>query len=330
MISIRKGCFETNSSSMHSLAIWKKVKPYDDYYLSLGTKYDRDKENGTFELLERCYDEDDYNFHRAPYKQLTTPIEKLRYIVGLYISYKYPESDDLVTKCIDSEPEYYFTDKEVESELLRLIEKYTGYKKVQWYKKDEECKRDENDELVWYDIEDYPSTSSYNDSGEDVMNFIRRKNITLEDLIFKPNYTIQVDGDEYQDFKKMFEINMINLDNLEDISSGIDYWTDNIYTFWIDEVLNKEYGPIDDCKPYLERCKEDIRDDMLIEIDTMSMEPVTGDMYRVASEFLQQYKDRCRIKFPGNMPDWVKEKYFSWTLGKSSSSDSDQKDNYNE
>ena len=52
MISIRKGCFETNSSSMHSLAIWKKCKPYDDYELSLGTKYDNaeDKENKSFEL----------------------------------------------------------------------------------------------------------------------------------------------------------------------------------------------------------------------------------------------------------------------------------------
>ena len=199
MISIRKGCFETNSSSMHSLAIWKNVKPYDDYYLSLGTKYNRDKEDGEFELLEHCYcDEDDYQFHRAPYKQLRTPIQKLRYIVGYYIQYKYPEEDEGREVDYDSEPIYYFEDKEVEKELYRLIEKYTGYKKVKWYIEVNDWKYDDMGERVWYERKEYPNTDTYNDSGEDVMHFVKRKNITLEDLIFSTNYTIQVDGDEYQ------------------------------------------------------------------------------------------------------------------------------------
>ena len=317
MISIRKGCFETNSSSMHSLAIWKDVKPYDDYYLSLGTKYHRpsEKEEGEFELLRLAHD-DDYCFHRAPYKQLTTPIEKLRYVVGLYISERYPEEDEGKEVDYDSEPYPYFENKDVEKELYRLIEKYTGYKKVKWYKEVSDWKyvRNENgkDEKVWYDRKECPSTSVYNDSGEDVLEFIRRKGITLEEVIFSPKYTIQVDGDEHQEWADMFKFNMINIENLEDISSGVDYWTDNEYTFYIEDVLDQEYGPVDDCKPYLDRCREEIKDGMLIDVEYYCCEPLTEMHYKVASEFLKEYSDKCRITLPNNISDEIKSKYFGW------------------
>lgn len=306
MLSIRRGCFETNSSSMHSLAIWKKCKPYDDYYLSLGTKWDRDKENGTFELLDwTCHDEEDYSFYRYPYRQLTTPIEKLRYIVGWYLGYEYPDGD------YEKEPVYKFKDEEVEKELIRLIEKYTGYKKVQWYKIEEKLTVPRGKKYrKWVEEKIYPDTTFDNDTGEDVMNFVRRKGITLEDLIFKPNYTIQVDGDEYCEFRDMFDFGMINLDNLEDISSGVDFWTRNIYTFYLDEVLNQEYGPVDDCKPYLERVKEDLRHGMLIEI-TDGIDNVTEENYLVASEFLENYKSTCRFEFEAVNKVLV-EKYFKW------------------
>lgn len=308
MLSIRKGCFETNSSSMHSLAIWKKCKPYDDYYLSLGTKWDRDKENGTFELLDwTCHDEEDYSFYRYPYRQLTTPIEKLRYIVGWYLGYEYPDGD------YEKEPVYKFKDEEVEKELIRLIEKYTGYKKVQWYKIEEKLTVPRGKKYrKWVEEKIYPETTFDNDTGEDVMNFVRRKGITLEDLIFKPNFTIQVDGDEYCEFRDMFDFGMINLDNLEDISSGVDFWTRNIYTFYIDEVLNEEYGPIDDCKPYLEKVKEELKDNMLIEIAD-GIDNVTEEHYKVAGEFLVKYVGKCRFKCQ-NVQWSLVEEYFKWMI----------------
>ena len=308
MLSVRKGCFETNSSSMHSLAIWKKCKPYDEYDLSLGTKYDKDKENGTFELLDwTCHDEEDYSFYRYPYRQLTTPIEKLRYIVGWYLGYEYPDGD------YEKEPVYKFKDEEVEKELIRLIEKYTGYKKVQWYKIEEKLTVPRGKKYrKWVEEKIYPDTTFDNDTGEDVMNFVSRKGITLEDLIFKPNYTIQVDGDEYCEFRDMFDFGMINLDNLEDISSGVDFWTRNIYTFYIDEVLNEEYGPIDDCKPYLERVKEELKDNMLIEI-TDGIDNVTEEHYKVAGEFLVKYVGKCRFKCQ-NVQWSLVEEYFKWMI----------------
>ena len=270
-------------------------------------------------MLEHCYsDRDDYSFHRAPYKQLRTPIQKLRYIVGYYITYKYPEDDENKEVDYDSEPIYYFEDEEVEKELYRLIEKYTGYKKVKWYKEVTDWKyirtKDGKDKKVWYERKEYPDTDTYNDSGEDVMHFIKRKNITLEDLIFSPKYTIQVDGDEHCEFADMFKFNMINIENLEDISSGIDYWTDNEYTFYIEYTLDQEYGPIDDCKPYLDRCREDIKDGMLIEIGgyCYSHSELTEEHYQKASEFLLEYHGRCRFVITDSVPEEMKKKYFSW------------------
>ena len=308
MISIRSNCFETNSSSMHSLAIWKKVKPYSEYELSLGMYYKKDKT--LFELFDSCSREpEDYEFGRYPYRQLITPIEKLRYLVGLYIDYKYPIKEGTEDETdYDAEPTYFFTDKEVEEELIRLVKKYTGCETIKWSFEREE----RNWEDEWVVRTYYPSTSICNDSGEDVTNFIKRKNISLEDLIFKPNYTIQVDGDEYQEFADMFKFEMINLDNLEDISSGVDYWMDNLISFYPDQVF-EEWGPIDDRKPYLERFQEDLQPDNVIEIDDdYSVEKLTEEQAKIAGDFLKQFKDKHKIEIVSFKNKELQEKYFGW------------------
>lgn len=308
MISIRKGCFETNSSSMHSLAIWKKCKPYNDYDLSLGTKYDRDKENGVFELLDwTCHDEESYSFHRYPYRQLTTPIEKLRYIVGWYLGYEYPDND------YEKEPIYKFKDEEVEKELIRLIEKYTGYKKVQWYKIEKRMTIPAGKKYrKWVEEKVYPDTCFGNDSGEDVMYFVERKKISLEDLIFKPNYTIQVDGDEYGEFKDMFEFNMINLDNIEDISSGVSYWTDSEVTFDIEDVVDSEYGVWN--KPYTEAFKEMLENKDTIEIEDLGQN-TSEELYKLSEEYLRQYKGKYSFKLSSYINKELAKKYFGEGYG---------------
>ena len=310
MISIRKGCFETNSSSMHSLAIWKKVKPYSEYELSLGTYYDNNKT--VFELFDICSREpEDYEFGRYPYRQLTTPIEKLRYIVGIYIDYEYPKKEGSEDEYdYSKEPTYFFRDKDVEKELTRLVKKYTQCEKIEWYFETEEMGYNDKGKREWQTVIHWPSTSTVNDSGEDIIPFMKRKNISLEDLIFKPNYTIQVDGDEYCEFKDMFEFGMISLDNLEDISSGVDYWTDNIRTFYPDQVF-EEWGPEDDRKPYLERFEEDLKEGNLIEIEGWGSE-LTEEQAKVASEYLYKLKDKHKIEITEFENEVLKEKYFRW------------------
>lgn len=78
--TIRKNCFETNSSSMHSIVITKNDGPLetidaeDDLYLD--TKYHY--------FIE--YTEDDLSFGRYPFRLLTTWDEKLAYYLASYCS----------------------------------------------------------------------------------------------------------------------------------------------------------------------------------------------------------------------------------------------------
>lgn len=222
MKSIRKGCFETNSSSMHSLAIWKEVEPYENYALTLGGCDDE----GIFKLFKYRNDVRDAQYDRYPFQQLISPIDKLRYVVGCYCG------------------EGKWTSNKIRKELEAVVKAHVpGCKKVQFYYED------------WDGNREYAYTSSCNDSGEFPIDFLHRKNISLEDFIFNPKYTLQIDGDEYQTFANMFRINMINIDNLEDISSGIDYWTENYTNFWVEQINLKS---LEDGSTYLDQIEATI------------------------------------------------------------------------
>ena len=75
MIKIRRGTFETNSSSMHSLVITKNKnvttleKLEEDIYIP---------NNGKLSI----YDSDELYYDRAPFRMLMTPFDKLKYLVA--------------------------------------------------------------------------------------------------------------------------------------------------------------------------------------------------------------------------------------------------------
>jgi len=211
MLSIRKGCFETNSSSMHSICIAKEFRNgYDDWDLTLGNGYNVDKKTNTFHLLQ--FSSDDSEFHRAPFRILDRPIDKLRYLVGLFVRYNYHKDRK------GSEAFEYYIEPEAKDKFDALIKKATGCENVQYYHEG------------FAGEKNYPDTSLTNDSGENVYAFIKRKNLSFEDVVFDPRITIQVDGDEYQVFKKLFDNNLIDRNAIEDISSGFEFWYDeNIY-----------------------------------------------------------------------------------------------------
>lgn len=215
MISIRKGCFETNSSSMHSMCIAKKAKKeYDDWNLTLGNGYNIDDQTKTFHLLKYSSDSRDAEFHRSPFRILDTSISKLRYLVGLFVRYKYHKDKK------GHEAFEYFIEPEAKEQFDAIIKKATGCENVQYYYEN------------FNGEHDYPDTSISNDSGEDVYHFMKRKNLSFEDVIFDPRITIQVDGDEYQEFKKLFDNNFIDRNAIEDISSGFEFWYDE--DIWVD------------------------------------------------------------------------------------------------
>lgn len=274
MKSIRKGCFETNSSSMHSLAIWKKTEPYGYYELELGGC-----EDGVFYLFKYSCDIEDAEYERYPFRILKAPIDKLRYLVGYY--------------CRDGK----WRDKEVKKQLENIIKSHVpDCKKIQWYYQN------------WNEDKKYAWTAYNNDSGEFPINFLKRKNISLEDFIFNPKYTLQVDGDEYQVFADMFKNGMINTNNIEDISSELEYWTGDYCSLFVEEVQNTSVENIN--KSYLDTLEEDIKKVGFIWIYEWA--DATEEDWRITAEFLSKYKGTKSIKLSHiNHEEWAK-KYLPW------------------
>jgi len=200
MINIRQSVFETNSSSMHSLVVVKNPKPYNSDELRLNCYHD-DQE---FKLFGWSSDRSEYG--RAPFQTLRTPVDKLRYYVAHELGNceryeRVPELKAFISKC---------TGVPASKVLLKVCD--NGKKR------------------------DYYGYVDHNDTGESPFEFIERKGITLEDFILNPKYVVIIDGDEYQEFKQLFESNILNADDFEDISSGADFWNDStelIYMNWL-------------------------------------------------------------------------------------------------
>ena len=217
MVNIRRNVFETNSSSMHSLVITKQARKYTKEELALG--YDPEYHND-FELWRYC-NESEMTYERSPFQILSTPLQKLKYYSAYTLgTYKKPAKKDI-------------------DRIKNFIMKQTGItdpNKISLYKLDR-WGRERNKN------KNYGAVYS-NDTGEDPMHFVKRKGINWEDLILNPKYIIIVDGDEIQNFKDLIEARIINTDNFEDISSGVDFWNDANYTIYASWL--KDWNEADD------------------------------------------------------------------------------------
>lgn len=211
MINIRRHCFETNSSSMHSLVVSKIIKPYTKEELSLGYTDWEKEQNKDFDLWY-WVNRDEMYYERSPFQVLRTPLEKLRYYVAYTLGgYDKPKKEDI-------------------KKIQDFVMKQTGI-------------TDRNKIILGKEDEDYtkPKKSRkntfygqvcMNDTGEDPMHYVNKHNISMEDLILNPKYTIIVDGDESHLFKSLFEAGIINAEDLEDISSGADFWNDSDFCLY--------------------------------------------------------------------------------------------------
>ena len=282
MKSIRRNCFETNSSSMHSIAIVKGAKPYADI-----EKLNYCSNNDGFLDLFYLGDDDDMHFERYPFRILRSEDDKLRYILGYYYS------------CDGEGTEHK---KKIE-EIHNLVkQKYPEIKNI----------KDWKDSYDWegHPCKEYPSTAYSNDTGEDVFAFIKRKKLTMEDVIFNPNIVIFVDGDEYQQTFKLFDSGIISEDSIEDISSGINYWMRRKFTFdigmidWIyhDGSNYKDYylKKILDCKN-VEKASIQIDFDRFY--NNAGKEHTIAELYEMAAPYVHKIFDTKAIITVNNRVD---------------------------
>lgn len=194
---IRTNTFETNSSSMHSLVVVKDPKPYNLY-----EKLESYSDYNEFELFGCC---DRSSFERSPFEVLRSQGDKLRYYVAHYVG--------------------YLNKKELLPKIKEFIHNQTGIPLNKIELRAELTYLSEND---WTNKRESYGYAGLNDTGEDVFEYIERNNITMEEFVLNPKYTVIIDGDEYQEFKKLFDSNILNANDFEYISSGPDFWNNNI------------------------------------------------------------------------------------------------------
>lgn len=218
MINVRRGVFETNSSSMHSLVVVRNPKPYNSRELQL----DHYPSESCFELFS-CVDNP--SFCRAPFQVLRSPVEKLRYYSAYYLG---------------------------NEERYELIPKITGF--ISERTGVEPSKIDLTSHHGYDDGFGYVES---NDTGDDPMAYVEEHNITMEEFVLNPKYVVIVDGDEYEEFKKLFESNILNAEDFEDITSGADFWNDSVKEIFVNwfgsdrrNDSSKDFELIDDVNSF--------------------------------------------------------------------------------
>ncbi len=221
-IQVRNSVFETNSSSMHSIAI---IKPenfkntMDDYYgwqlTSTWLKPGADVETNDPILLN----DDSLDFGRWPFRLLSTMYQKAQYAIASYgTEEKFKEISGICKKLtghglktpIQHKWFHYYTTGLKDNDEIpdnHILEDYTNVffdkKKDDWYRKDKNGKK-------IYDIEsDRIDVPYYGDIDHQSMgllqSFLNKHNITLEQFLADPKYVIIIDGDEYCTWSKMFK-----------------------------------------------------------------------------------------------------------------------------
>jgi len=249
---IRKGCFETNSSSSHSLIITKKNSNIrmtqeeirHEFYLNEEWYKERHK-NDEKEIVK--IDPWDNDFGRSPFDVLVTFEDKLAYAVAEYCGNNYSiesyvKSEKIFDKmfrpllirligCDDIEwdkwNDEYFAIYSGGGEYFDEVEE-VPYKKLVYVEKEDRNGLDEDDlfrghyrktdtdgrpiEDAWFDV---PKFGSIDHASSGLLKrFLKDNNLSLEDYLVRKDVVVVITGDEFSTLSDMFECGLINKDSI--------------------------------------------------------------------------------------------------------------------
>lgn len=249
---IRKGCFETNSSSMHSLVMTKKnanvcmtrEEIRAEYYLDASWMKERVKKVGKEVLRIDTYEGND--FDRSPFTVLSSFSEKLLYAIAEYCGSNYTIQSYVeaekrfnemfvpllirLTGC--DEVEYYKTSRDsfaiysdVGGEYLDEVEEVDYPDLIVAGYKDDIPDDDkifgvyknvaENGrpiEEVYFNVPDYGSID--HQSKGLLTGFLKSNNLSLEDYLTRKDIVVIITGDEYSTFSNMILCGLIDVNNI--------------------------------------------------------------------------------------------------------------------
>lgn len=222
---IRYGCFETNSSSMHSICVTKnnhflKMEDFEDYPEHIYLHKD-----GEWNL---AWDKEKLDFERYPFKFLCTFEEKVQFAIaslcGGYIKQeKRDEQFKLIVQAVQTinpniksiklpkvEEELYLDEKgeripasivHYDSDTDKNFYILDGHK---WHV----TETDLYHKVPYYGYVDHQSSGLLEE-------FLKSENITLVDFLGNRKYVVIISGDEYCDWQAFKYSGLINIANIE-------------------------------------------------------------------------------------------------------------------
>ena len=237
---IRKKCFETNSSSMHSLIITKQNSNVRMTQQEIRDEYYLDEEWNKRENVI-CLDKYGNSFGRSPFSVLTTFRDKLTYAIAEYCGDNYSidsylkaeETFDEIFKPLiirltgvdDVNVDYMFETREFYIYSDKNTEYLDEAEEVPYDKcvHREDWKRGEpwfedNDvdgrpiEKAYFDVPDFGSID--HQSKGCLKSFLKKTGMSLEDYLIRKDVMVVIDGDEYCVFEEMIDCGLIDKKNI--------------------------------------------------------------------------------------------------------------------
>lgn len=182
---VRRGVFETNSSSMHSIVVTnndiKNISTKDYFWVWKAPCNDK-----------ISFWRSDIEFGRSPFDILSTAYDKIKYAYASLFGYEAEEHVDDNGKPDDELKERM---RSFDSVVASVFEGCTGVDYPE-------------------DLRDAEWGYIDHESCNLLRRFLNKKDVSLEEFIRNPKYIVVVDGDEYQVFKSMKEANLINESNI--------------------------------------------------------------------------------------------------------------------
>lgn len=182
MLAIRRGVFETNSSSMHSLIIKKgdkylsKEELEEEVFIRRVGKWTKDED---VDKISCYFGGDEGYFGRSPFKVVSSFDDKLRYYIA--------------SMC-DTEDDF----KAIESEVSSLFDNCKGI-------------------LLWGSNTDDYYPYGYAENYGNFQRYLQDNRISLREFLTNRKYIVIVDGDEYCEFEKLMRNGLIDNNNIEHI-----------------------------------------------------------------------------------------------------------------
>ena len=190
MIYIRKGVFETNSSSSHSIVMTKTDKPIQTDLP--GNMVDPNWHVNDDGIMDFWYDED-LDFGRTPFDLLTDWFGRLKYCIAYYGN---------------NEDKF----KEIEEACYKRVAGFKGFK----------FRTDRWDKTEYRGYVDHQSYGVLDAA-------LRKFDVSIEDFIFNDRFIIVIDGDEYGVFNTLTDTDLFNKNSVEKIVSADEYLEDEYF-----------------------------------------------------------------------------------------------------